>query len=333
MKTLIIAEVGVNHNGNLDLARSLIASAKAAGADIVKFQSFSATKLVTKDAQKASYQKRSPSETETQFELLSRLELTVEEQMILVGECKQRGIEFLSTAFDSDGFDMLVGLGLQRIKIPSGEINNLPLLRYMSRLGLPVILSTGMATLGEVDAAVNIVEHSGVPRDLITVLHCTTEYPAPMIDVNLRAMVTMRQALGVEVGYSDHTIGIEVPVAAVALGAGVIEKHFTLDKTLPGPDHAASLEPNEFYKMVQAVRNIEVALGDGIKKVAASENQNRSVARRSIVAIRSIRAGELLSLENIGTKRPGTGISPMRWDEIIGRPAARNFAVDEQIEI
>jgi len=333
VKTLVIAEVGVNHNGDLELAKSLVASAKFAGADVVKFQSFKASQLVTASAQTASYQKRSVGEGETQLAMLRKLELTREEHKVLAIECEKQGIEFCSTAFDADSFDMLIDLGLKRVKIPSGEINNLPLLRYMTRLGLPVILSTGMATLGEIETALDVIECSGTARELVTVLQCTTEYPAPMNEVNLRAMVSMGLGLGVAVGYSDHTLGIEIPIAAVALGASVVEKHLTLDKTLLGPDHLASLEPNEFKAMVRAVRNLEMALGDGVKRPSASELNNKPIARKSVVAIREIRAGELFSVDNIGTKRPGNGISPMRWDELIGRPAVRDFAIDEQIEI
>jgi sialic acid synthase SpsE len=224
-------------------------------------------------------------------------------------------------------------MGLDQVKIPSGELTNLPLLRYMTRLGMPLMLSTGMATLGEIEAALALIEQSGTPRHLITVLHCTTEYPAPIADVNLRAMVNMKAALGVEVGYSDHTRGIEISIAAVARGARVIEKHFTLDRTLPGPDHQASLEPQELKAMVEAIRNVEVALGDGVKRPSASELKNRPIARKSLVAIRAIRAGDPFSANNVGAKRPGTGISPMRWDEVMGRPAPRDFTVDELIEL
>lgn len=228
---------------------------------------------------------------------------------------------------------MLVDLGLDNIKIPSGEITNLPLLRYMTRLGMPVMLSTGMACLGEIEAAIEVIEASGTPRNLITVLHCTTEYPTPMVDVNLHAMVSMKNAFGVEVGYSDHTSGIEVPIAAVALGAKVIEKHFTLDRNLPGPDHKASLEPKELQAMVEGIRNIEVALGNGIKRPSLSELKNKPIARKSLVARRQIQAGEIYSKDNIAVKRPGTGISPMRWDEVLGRPAPRSFESDELIEL
>jgi N,N'-diacetyllegionaminate synthase len=333
MKTLIIAEAGVNHNGDMVLARQLIAVAKSAGADIVKFQTFKAGKLVIKSADKADYQKSTTGTSENQYEMIRKLEMSRADHQMLIDECQRQGIRFFSTAFDTESFDMLVSLGLDQVKIPSGELTNLPLLRYMTRLGMPVMLSTGMATLGEIEAAIEEIELAGTPRNRITVLHCTTEYPAPMEDVNLRAMVSMRTALGVDVGYSDHTPGIEIPIAAVALGARVIEKHFTLDRALPGPDHQASLEPHELKAMVDAIRNVEVALGDGVKRPSARELKNKPIARRSLVAIAAIRAGEAFSAENIGTKRPGNGISPMRWHEVIGRTAPRNFAIDELIEL
>lgn len=333
MKTLIIAEAGVNHNGSIDIAKQLVASAAAAGADLVKFQSFITSKNISRDAPKAQYQVSTTGASESQFEMVRRLELSRLDHEVLIEECRQHGIGFFSTAFDADSFDMLVELGLNQVKVPSGEITNLTLLRYMTRLGMPVLLSTGMATLGEVEAALEVIEQAGTPRHLVTVLHCTTEYPAPMVDVNLRAMVNMKAALGVEVGYSDHTPGIEIPVAAVALGARVIEKHFTLDRTLPGPDHQASLEPHELKAMVDAIRNVEVALGDGVKRPSASELKNKPIARKSLVAIRDIRAGDPFSVDNVGTKRPGTGISPMLWDEVMGRPAPRDFNVDELIEL
>lgn len=333
MKTLIIAEAGVNHNGSLEMARQLVASAAAAGADLVKFQSFVTSKIISREAPKAEYQKGTTGAEESQYEMVRKLELSRADHEVLIEECRRHGIGFLSTAFDIESFDMLVDLGINQVKIPSGELTNLPLLRYVTRLGKPVILSTGMAGLGEIEAALEIIERAGTPRSRITILHCTTEYPTPMQDVNLRAMVSLKQAFGVEVGYSDHTPGIEVSIAAVALGATVIEKHFTLDRSLPGPDHQASLEPNELKAMVDAIRNIEQALGDGIKRPSPSEQKNKPIARKSLVASRSIRAGELFSVDNLATKRPGTGISPMRWDEIIGRPSPRDFAVDELIEL
>lgn len=333
MKTIIIAEAGVNHNGDLELAKSLIAAAKMAGADIVKFQTFKASNLVTRSASKAAYQKATTSTSESQFEMVRKLELSREDHEILIEECNKQGIEFFSTAFDPASFDMLYELGVRQVKIPSGELTNLPLLRYITRLGLPVLLSTGMANLGEIEAAIDAIEQAGTPRSLITVLHCTTEYPTPMMDVNLTAMLGMKSALGVQVGYSDHTQGIEIPVAAVALGAKVIEKHFTLDRNLPGPDHQASLEPHELKAMVDAIRNIEQALGDGIKRPTPSELKNKPIARKSLVAVTNICAGEVFSADNVAAKRPGTGISPMLWDHVIGKVAKRDFSIDELIEL
>jgi N-acetylneuraminate synthase len=334
MKTMIIAEAGVNHNGDIDLAKKLIVEAAAAGADLVKFQTFLAKNIVSTTAPKAEYQKLTTDSGESQWEMIQRLELSRESHEVLIAECRRQGIGFFSTAFDIESFDMLLDLGcVDLIKIPSGEITNLPLLRHMTRFGKPVLLSTGMAALGEVEAAIQVIEAAGTLRHFITLLHCTTEYPTPMEDVNLRAMIAMKQTFGVEVGYSDHTPGIEVAIAAAAMGAAVIEKHFTLDKNLPGPDHKASLEPHELKAMVQAIRNIEFALGDGTKRPSPSELKNRPIARKSIVASRNIKAGELFSEDNLAAKRPGTGISPMCWDQIIGKIARRNFAVDDLIEL
>ena len=334
MRTLIIAEAGVNHNGDIGLARKLIAAAAEAGADFVKFQTFKAKNLVSATAPKAEYQKKSTKGSESQLEMIQKLELSREDHRLLIDECRLKGVGFFSTAFDFQSFDLLMELGcLEQIKIPSGELTNLPLLRYMTRFGKPLMLSTGMANLGEIEAAIEAIEKAGTPRHLITVLHCTTEYPTPMEDVNLRAMVAMKGAFGVNTGYSDHTPGIEIPIAAVALGATVIEKHFTLDRNLPGPDHKASLEPQELKAMIVGIRNIERALGDGVKRPSPSELKNKPIARKSLVAIRPISAGEPFSAENIGAKRPGTGLSPMRWDEIVGRTATKDFAVDELITL
>jgi N,N'-diacetyllegionaminate synthase len=333
MSTLIIAEAGVNHNGDLAMALRLIDVAADAGADLVKFQTFSADRLVTPSAKKAEYQTRTTDEGESQHAMIQRLELTREMHKTLIAHCVSRGIGFFSSGFDTESIDLLVELGLDRFKIPSGEITNLPYLRHVGRYGKPVILSTGMATMREIGAALSILEQAGTPSERVTVLHCSTEYPTPMPEVNLRAMLTIRDAFGVEVGYSDHTSGIEVSIAAVAIGATVIEKHFTLDRRLPGPDHAASLEPAELKAMVTAIRNIELALGDGIKRPSASELRNRAVARKSLVAARAIRAGEVFSESNVAVKRPGTGYSSMRWDEVVGRPAPRDFAPDELIEL
>lgn len=328
---LIIAEAGVNHNGDLELARQLIDAAAAAGADLVKFQTFSANRLVTANARKADYQTRNSGGGETQHEMLRRLELGPEAHHQLLAHCQARGIGFFSTGFDLESVDFLLDLGLDKFKIPSGEITNLPYLRHVGRHGKEVILSTGMATLGDIEAAIEALEQAGTPRDRITVLHCTTEYPTPMNEVNLRAMQSIGEAFGVAVGYSDHTPGIEVAIAAVALGARVIEKHFTLDRNLPGPDHKASLEPGELKAMVSAIRNIETALGDGIKRLTPSEAKNRPIARKSLVAARPIRTGEAFTNENITTKRPGTGISPMRWDEVMGQVAQKDYKEDDLI--
>ncbi|QWD94857.1 N-acetylneuraminate synthase [Polynucleobacter sp. MG-Unter2-18] len=330
-KTLIIAEAGVNHNGDIELAKRLIDVAADAGADIVKFQTFCADRLATKSATKADYQVASTGAKESQYEMLRRLELSSAAHEILMEHCAKRNIEFFSTGFDIVSVDMLVSLGIHRLKVPSGELTNLPYLRHVGSLGYPLILSTGMATLGEIEAAIEILLKAGVLRQDIVVLHCNTEYPTPMSDVNLRAMQSIQVAFGVKVGYSDHTTGIEVSIAAVSMGACIIEKHFTLDRALPGPDHRASLEPDELKSMVQAIRNIELALGDGIKRPSVSEMHNKSIARKSIVAARDILAGEAFSADNLAAKRPGTGLSPMCWDEVIGRIAPRDFAIDELI--
>jgi N,N'-diacetyllegionaminate synthase len=333
MTTLIIAEAGVNHNGDAALAERLVDAAADAGADFVKFQTFSADRLVTVHAAKADYQRETTDAAESQHAMLRRLEMPRALHETLMARCVARGVGFLSTAFDLESLELLAALRLPFFKIPSGEITNLPYLRQISGYGKPVILSTGMATLQEIEAALHILEQGGLTRDRVTVLHCHTEYPTPMPEVNLRAMLTIRDTLRVAVGYSDHTLGIEVPVAAVALGATIIEKHFTLDRALPGPDHKASLEAAELKAMVTAIRNIEQALGDGIKQPSPREAKNRASARKSLVASRAIRAGEVFSENNIGVKRPGTGISPMRWDEVVGRTAARGFAPDELIEL
>ena len=333
MRTVIIAEAGVNHNGNIELAKQLIDAAADAGANLVKFQTFNADRQVTRTAQKASYQMQTTDGNESHYEMLRRLELTDVMHHELISHCAARNISFFSTGFDIESVDLLMSLGQDQFKIPSGEITNLPYLRHIGQLGKTAFLSTGMATLGDIEAAIDVLEQAGTARAQITVLHCTTEYPTPMNEVNLRAMQSIHAAFGVAVGYSDHTQGIEVAIAAVAMGATVIEKHFTLDRNLPGPDHKASLEPEELKSMVAAIRNIEVALGDGIKRLTPSEARNKPVARKSLVASQAIKAGEVFSAQNITTTRPGTGISPMRWDEIIGRTALRDFAADELIEL
>jgi N,N'-diacetyllegionaminate synthase len=332
-KVFIIAEAGVNHNGSLELAKKLVDAAADAGADAVKFQTFKANNLVSKSAHKAFYQKQTTAADETQHAMLAKLELDDAAHRAIIERCKGRQILFLSTPFDIESADMLEDLGMSIYKIPSGEITNLPYLRHISRLGKEIILSTGMSDLREVENALWVLESEGASRSKITVLHATTEYPCPMEDVNLKAMLTIQKAFGVKVGYSDHTGGIEVPVAAVALGACVIEKHFTLDRTMDGPDHKASLEPGELKAMVSAIRNIEQALGDGIKRPSTSELKNIPIVRKSLVAICDIKKGDLFSSENIGVKRPGTGISPMQWEDVVGKRAMRNFLTDELIEL
>jgi N,N'-diacetyllegionaminate synthase len=331
-QTLVIAEAGVNHNGDLKLAFQLVEAAAKVGADVVKFQTFRAQDLATNEADKAAYQKENTGDSDSQLAMLQKLELTSEQHIQLIDHCKYCGIEFLSTAFDPVSVDFLASLNLRRWKIPSGEITNLPYLRKIGLRKQRVILSTGMANLGEIEAAIYVLEKSGISRDWITVLHCTTDYPVPLDDVNLRAMQTLARAFGVAVGYSDHTDGIAVPIAAVAMGATVIEKHLTLDRTMEGPDHRASLEPDQFAAMVQGIRAIERALGDGIKRPTVSERANLPILRKSLVAARAIQAGEPFTLDNITAKRPSTGISPMYWDSLIGRYASRAYAPDELIE-
>lgn len=333
MSVLIISEAGVNHNGDIELAKCLIDAAADAGADLVKFQTFNADRLTTQNAPKAEYQMQTTGEAQSQFLMLRQLELTAEMHETLIAYSRSRNIRFFSTGFDIHSLNYLVSLGAEHFKIPSGEITNLPYLRHIGGFGKPVFLSTGMATLGEIEVALEVLETAGTQRTQITILHCNTEYPTPMQDVNLRAMCSIRDAFGVAVGYSDHTAGIEVPIAAVALGATVIEKHLTLDKNLPGPDQKASLEPDEFAAMVRAIRNIEQAMGDGIKRPSPSETKNKPIARKSLVAAKPIYAGERFTPDNVTAKRPGTGISPMHWDEVMGRVAVRNFAVDELISL
>lgn len=332
-KVIIIAEAGVNHNGSYELAIKMVDEAKRAGADYVKFQTAKPELVISTFAPKAEYQKETTGAAESQLEMCKAIHLPLTDYKPLKEYCDKVGIGFMSTPFDLVSIDVLEPLDMDYYKIPSGEITNLPYLRKIASKHRPVILSTGMCEVEEVEAALQVLEQGGVKRSDIIVLHCNTEYPTPMADVNLRAMDDLRRSLGVEVGYSDHTKGIEVPIAAVALGATVIEKHFTLDKTMEGPDHKASLEPDELKAMVDAIRNIEQALGDGHKHVSPSERKNMDIARKSIVAARDIRKGEVLTEENITTKRPGNGISPMRWDSIIGTTAIRDFGYDELIEI
>lgn len=328
-KVMIIAEAGVNHNGDISLAKKLVDVAVEAKADIVKFQTFKAENIVTDEAPKATYQKETTDSDESQYSMLKKLELNVEEHKALIAYCKEKGILFLSTPFDLESIELLNDLGIEIFKIPSGELTNLPYLEKIGAKRKKVILSTGMSTIDEVEAAIRILNNQGTSS--ITLLHCTTQYPTPMEDVNLNAMLTMKERFGLEVGYSDHTEGIEVPIAAVAMGASVIEKHFTLDKNMEGPDHRASLEPNELIKMVQAIRNIEKALGNGHKVPSKCEAQNKEIVRKSIVAKVTIQEGELFSEDNLTVKRPGSGISPMRWHEILGKRATKNYVKDEMI--
>jgi N-acetylneuraminate synthase len=329
-QVFIIAEAGVNHNGSLDLALKLIEAAKGTGADAIKFQSFRANLLASKSARKAAYQERTTSATESQLQMLQSLELDVVAHRKLIDHCGKIGIQFLSSPFDIESADMLDDLKVPLFKIPSGEITNLPFLGHLARKGKPLILSTGMSTLSEVEEAVSTIKASSTSQ--LTLLHCVTEYPAPYSEVNLRAMQTLKTTFGLPVGYSDHTPGIEISVAAVALGAEVIEKHFTLDRSLPGPDHRASLEPDEFRQMVSAIRNTEAALGSGIKTPAACEIPNISIARKSVVAARTLDSGHILTAADLTIKRPGHGLAPKLLPELIGRTLRQSVAEDEVIE-
>jgi N,N'-diacetyllegionaminate synthase len=332
--TLIIAEAGVNHNGSIAIAKQLVDRAVDAGVDIIKFQTFKSEKLVSKSARQAEYQQRNiGKKNEGQYAMLKRLELSEQAHEELIAYCKERNIRFFSTAFDMDSIDYLHSLNLGLWKIPSGEITNYPYLKKIAQYGEPIILSTGMCESQDIANALKVLLDNGVKKEQITILHCNTEYPTPMQDVNLRAMLTIEKEFGVKVGYSDHTKGIEVPIAAVALGATVIEKHFTLDRTMEGPDHKASLEPDELKAMVSAIRNIEQALGDGEKHVSASEAKNIEIARKSIVAACNIRKGELLTEQNLTVKRPGNGISPMRWEEVLGTVATKDYQEEEMIQL
>lgn len=332
--TIIIAEAGVNHNGSMSMAKQLIDAAKDCGVDYVKFQTTKSPESITsKFAQMAEYQKNNLHQDESQLEMLRKILLKMEDFGELNDYCKELGVNFMSTPFDLDSIDYLAGLNMDYWKIPSGEITNLPYLRKIARLGTPVIMSTGMCTMEDIEAAMNVLTNNGLITDQISLLHCNTEYPTPFEDVNLSAMQTLKRHFGVRVGYSDHTKGIEVPIAAVAMGAEVIEKHFTLDRTLPGPDHVASLEPQELKAMVNAIRNIEKAIGSGIKQVSPSEQKNIAIARKSIIAACDIHKGEVFTEENLTVKRPGSGISPMRWDEVVGQIAKHDFVEDELIEL
>jgi len=333
VSVFIIAEAGVNHNGSIELACELIDVASESGADAVKFQTFKAENLVSKNAEKAEYQKQTTDASESQFDMIKRLELDIDAHKKLIDYCKEKDIMFLSTPFDHESIDLLNELQLQIFKIPSGEITNLPYLRHIGLLNKKVFLSTGMSNLQEVGDALTVLINSGTLKENITVLHANTMYPTPMEDVNLNAMQTIHKEFGVAVGYSDHTLGIEVDIAAVAMGASIIEKHFTLDKAMDGPDHKASLEPDELKAMVSAIRNIEKALGGYEKKPSPSESINIDVARKSIVANQIIKKGELLSKKNITIKRPGAGINPMKWDVVIDTIAIRDFLENENIEV
>ena len=330
--TLIIAEAGVNHNGDVDLAHKLIDAALDSGADIIKFQSFNPSLIATSDAVKANYQIKNTKNDESQQEMLRKLQLSDEEHYDLIKHCQEKKIEFLSTAFDDESIELLRKLPLKRIKIPSGEITNLPYLRKLVSLNRPFIISTGMSTLSEIKSSLDEIYKCGVQKRDITLLHCSSEYPAPIEKVNLNAMITIKKTFGVDIGYSDHTKGIEIAIAAAALGAKVIEKHLTLDNDLQGPDHKASIEPKEFKKMVENIRNIDKALGNGEKIPSDIEVENRKVIRKSIVAARAIKKGEIFSVSNLVSKRPGTGISPMQWDLILGKKSNYNFQKDDLIK-
>lgn len=332
---IVIAEAGVNHNGSIEIAKQLVDKAAEAGADFIKFQTFKSEKLVSKYARQADYQRRNigKKSDDSQLSMLKKLELSEEDHKELMDYCQKKGIKFFSTAFDLESIDYLHSLNLGLWKIPSGEITNYPYIKKIAGYGEPIILSTGMCELSDIKAAYKVLANNGIRKEQITILHCNTEYPTPYEDVNLRAMTTLKDEFKVEVGYSDHTKGIEVPIAAVALGATVIEKHFTLDRNMEGPDHKASLEPDELKAMVSAIRHIEQALGSGHKTVSESERKNITIARKSIVAACDIKAGEIFTEENLTVKRPGNGISPMKWEEIVGKTAKKNFAEDELIEL
>lgn len=333
MKTLIIAEAGVNHNGNISIAKKMVDVAVEAGADFVKFQSFKAEKFVSIHAGKADYQKKTTNNRESQLQMIRKLELDKESHKTLIDYCKIKGIKFISSPFDLESIDLLYELGVELYKIGSGEITNYPFLKKIASKKLPVILSTGMSNLSDIEQALFVLTDNGIKREQITLLHANTEYPTPYEDVNLLAMTTIKNAFKTKIGYSDHTLGIEVPIAAVAMGATVIEKHFTLNRAMNGPDHKASLEPNELKTMVKAIRNIEKVLGTGIKKPSKSEIKNMAIARKSLVASKKINRGEVLTEENVTSKRPGIGLSPMLWNDVIGRKAIKDFNIDDLIEL
>ncbi|EAK9882485.1 N-acetylneuraminate synthase [Campylobacter lari] len=331
-KTLVIAEAGVNHNGDINLAKKLIEVASEAGADFVKFQTFVAENCISKNAKKAEYQLQATDENQSQLDMVKKLELSKQDHEILIEHCKKFNIKFLSTAFDLESIDLLVKFDIEIFKIPSGELTNLPYLKKIASFNKNIILSTGMATLGEIEKALDILVQNGTQRDKIIILHCNTEYPTPFEDVNLRAMQTLKKAFCLPVGYSDHTLGITIPIAAVAMGACVIEKHFTLDKSMQGPDHQASLEPEELKAMIKSIRELEQAFGNGVKIPSKSESKNKAITRKSLVAKKVIKKGECFSEENLTTKRPGDGICGMKYDKYLGKIASRDYAEDELID-
>jgi len=332
-KVLIIAEAGVNHNGDIALAKKLIDVAAEAGVDYVKFQTFKASNLVSQSAKKADYQLRNTQDNDSQYQMLKKLELSESDHQLLIQHCKEKKVEFLSTAFDSESLDLLIGLGIKLFKIPSGEITNYPLLKKIGGLNKQVIISTGMCSMAEIKDAINVLEEFGTKREHITVLHCNTEYPTPMQDVHLLAMNAIKKEFNVQVGYSDHTLGIEVPIAAVALGATVIEKHFTLDRKMVGPDHAASLEPNELIQMVKSIRNIELALGSAVKQASESELKNISIARKSIHLAADLKTGHVITETDLVMKRPGDGISPMQMKQVIGKKIKKDLEADSKLNL
>ena len=331
-KTIIIGEAGVNHNGEMWLAKKLVDVAADAGVDYVKFQTFKADDLVSKNSEKADYQKLQTGTKESHYEMIKKLELSYKDHAELINYCKYKNIKFLSAPFDIKSVDLLVDLGLNLLKIPSGEVTNLPFLEHVAKTGKYVILSTGMCYLDEIEDSIKILYLNGLTKNKLSILHCNTEYPTPFEDVNLNAMIEIKEKFGIDIGYSDHTAGITVPIAAVSMGAKIIEKHFTVDSNLPGPDHKASLEPNELKKMVNSIRDIEKALGSNKKTPSPSEEKNIAIARKSLVAKSSISKGDIFNIENITTKRPGTGISPMRWYEYLGKKSNFNYNLDDLIK-
>jgi len=331
-KVLIIAEAGVNHNGDMELAKKLVDAAADAGADYVKFQTYKTDALLLETAEKAGYQKKIMGESENQYEMLKKLELCENNHVVLIEHCESRNVKFLSSPFDLDSIDLIAKLNLDFIKVPSGEITNFPYIRKVGGAGKKILLSTGMSNLGEIEAALNLMVDSGADMDQISVMHCNTEYPTPPKDANLRAISTIQNAFNVKVGYSDHTLGVEAAIAAVSMGATVIEKHITLDKNMSGPDHMASMDPEDFKQFVQCIHNVEAMLGGGLKRPSQSEKKNITIARKSIVASKAISKGEPFGEGNLTTKRPGDGVSPMRWNDVVGKVAHREYSADEKID-